>query len=111
MRRKQKQFLDNLSILGASLVLSVTAIMISSSLSFKTTDDSQLLYQILSQQKTQVKGAFSENSFCPKNKQIIGWIDFQGNKKIVQSLPIDTEPSACFTNIEEAQKEGYADEE
>jgi len=111
MRRVQKQLLDNLTLLGASVILSVTAITISTSLSFRTTDDSQLLYKILSGEKTQVKGAFSENEFCPKNKQIIGWIDFQGNKKIVQSLPEDAEPSACFSNLEEAQKEGYVDEE
>jgi hypothetical protein len=111
MRRKQKQFLDNLTILGASVLLSITAITISSGLSFKTTDNTALLYQFLTGEKTQVKGAFSENNSCPKNKQIIGWIDFTGNKKIVQSLPEGIEVSSCFSSIEEAKKEGYVDQE
>lgn len=111
MRRIYKQFLNNLTILVSSVILSVTAITISGSLNTKTVDDSALIYKILTGEKTQVKGAFSQNNFCPKNKQVIGWIDFQGNKKIVQSLPDDIQPSSCFKSVQEAQDNGYVDQD
>jgi hypothetical protein len=56
-----------------------------------------------------VQGANSndENSNCPEDKPIIGWIDYQGQKTIKYSLPEGELASACFATIEEAKEEGF----
>lgn len=107
MRLTKKHLLDNLAIFSASLVFAVVAISFSGSVSFRTTDDTTLLESVLFQQKTQVKGAYSGNNICPVEKPIVGWIDFEGNKKVVENLPKNQTPSACFKTIEEAKQEGF----
>jgi len=58
----------------------------------------------------QVKGA-SDTKYnyneCTEKSPIIGWIDYSGKKKIVDKLPQNTYPSACFSTIQEAQNSGY----
>jgi hypothetical protein len=107
MRLTRKHLFDNLAIFSASFAFAVIAISFSGSVSFRTADDTKLLEGVLFQQKTQVKGAYSGNNLCPTDQPIVGWIDFEGNKKVVENLPKNQSPSACFKTIEEAKKEGF----
>jgi hypothetical protein len=107
MGKKQKELFNNLTIFVGSVIFAFVAILFSGPISFQTMDDTQLLYKGVFDEKTQVKGAFSKNDFCPEIKPVIGWIDFQGNKKIVESLPADQQPSACFETLDKAKEEGY----
>ncbi len=59
---------------------------------------------------TQVLGANNledKELICPKEKPIIGWVDYFGNKKIVDYLDPEQKPSICFKNFEEANKDGF----
>jgi|688.fasta_scaffold42522_5 hypothetical protein len=109
MRVNKKHLLGNLAIFLGSMIFAVVAVGFSGSASFKTADDTQILGQILLQQPSQqqVKGVISENNYCPKDKPIMGWIDFDGSKKIIQNLNQNQLPSACFSDLEEAKKEGF----
>lgn len=49
----------------------------------------------------------SDKSPCPQDSPVIGWIDYRGEKLIVDSIPNDYPPSACFVSDEKAEQEGY----
>lgn len=107
MRPFWKNLIDNLTILSASLIFAIMAIAISNPISFKTVDDTQILYDLLRNQKSSVLGVSNQNSPCPQDKPIIGWIDFQGKKIITENLPGGQLPGACFQTLEEASAEGF----
>lgn len=80
----------------------------------ETTDDSSAVPEILRNGWGQgVLGKDSEDveAGCPKSAPIIGWIDFSGEKLIVDYLPEGQNPSACFASIQAANLEGYYEEE
>lgn len=72
-------------------------------------DDSVMLYRFLEgQQGKQVLGASTQDqSPCPPERPVIGWIDYAGSKTIRESLPPGALPSACFSSLVEARSQGY----
>jgi hypothetical protein len=79
---------------------------------FYTADDSSYLPSFLEKaNRPSVLGANTEEELriygCSKEKPVIGWIDYKGNKVIKESLPLNESASACFKNLEEAKKEGF----
>jgi len=82
----------------------------------ETYDDAiNLPYYMDSSDSNQVLGASSETEavpvsakeVCPESKPVLGWIDHEGKKLILESIPEGEAPSACFETVEGAQKEGY----
>jgi hypothetical protein len=51
--------------------------------------------------------SLSAGEVCPESKPVLGWINHEGEKLILESIPEGETPSACFENVERAQKEGY----
>jgi hypothetical protein len=111
----QKQiisFLSNALLLSVSLLVVMGIITFYKPVSFTTSDDYPHLIEYLEGQPVdrQVLGAQSEfidNAGCSQDKPIIGWIDYQGNKVIVDSLPEGKLASVCFRDITEANEQGY----
>ena len=48
-----------------------------------------------------------EDSPCPAEKPVIGWINYAGERKIRSTLPEGEFASACFETAQEAQLAGY----
>lgn len=100
-----KNFLQKLLFSGVIFGVAAFVVLISSTIyprssgggieSLKTQDSSVLGINTDNQEKTK----------CPKETPIIGWIDYAGNKKIVDD--INQSPSACFRSIEEAFEQGW----
>lgn len=116
MRRKHKSFILNLAIFGLCFIFAGFAVALVTPVSFHTADDSKILFEtILKEPKREVLGVSTEiyksdglNS-CPNDKPIIGWIDYQGKKIIVNGLDVDKKPSGCFKTVDEAKASGFED--
>ncbi len=96
-------------IVSSFLIITFTQVF-----AFRTYDDSKEVPQLLeSQNFGSVLGANSNSrndgeGYCPSSKPIIGWIDFEGNKRIMENLPINQEASACFRTEDEAKEAGFS---
>jgi hypothetical protein len=79
----------------------------------KTGDDSAMLFRFLEKQNSKQVLGVSTNTPdpCPSDRPIIGWINFQGQKTIQDSLSPEASASACFHTVEEAQSQGYTQPE
>lgn len=75
----------------------------------KTFNDSEYLKNNNKPQVLGVKETNNdlENNHCPVDKPVIGWIDYQGNKKIIDKLEKDQNPIICFESVEEAKNLGF----
>lgn len=97
------------------LVVIITAASVLSSTQFalRTADDSSYIQTALIKNSTrQVLGAstntiFKSSDFCPDNKNVLGFLDYNGSKIILGDENKFLEPTACFENIEQANSEGY----
>jgi hypothetical protein len=111
----QKQiisFLSNALLLSVSLLVVMGIITFYKPVSFTTSDDYPHLLDYLEEQPLddRVLGAqseFIEQAGCSEDKPVIGWIDYQGQKIIVNSLPEGKIASVCFSSVDEANEQGY----
>jgi hypothetical protein len=116
MRRKHKSFIANLAIFGLCFIFAGFAVALVTPVSFRTADNSKILFEkILKEPKNEVLGASTELykadslNACPEEKPVIGWIDYQGQKIVVNSLGQNQKPSVCFKTIDEATAAGFVD--
>jgi hypothetical protein len=93
-------------IVSSFLIITFTQVF-----AFRTHDDSKEIPALIeSQSFRNVLGANSNDSgedYCPSSKPVIGWVDFEGNKRIMEFLPVNQEASACFRTEEEAKEAGF----
>ncbi len=81
---------------------------VSSGSSHTTEDDSESVLDAFHSSGTGVLGIDDDSDkACPDDKPVMGWIDYRGEKKIVDHVPDNQDPSACFSSIENAKTEGY----
>lgn len=104
--------LQKVFIFGSSILLIWTLLYAGVNNSYKTVNDQDQLYKLLEQtQNTNVLGANSESKseyrYCPENKPIVGWIDYQGKKTIRTELPKSETASSCFVDTKEANQAGF----
>lgn len=76
-----------------------------------TEDDSSSFFEFLKGSEGKgvlgVGGSSSDDgSVCPKDKPVIGWMDYSGRKVVVGSVPSGQKP-VCFESIEKANAEGF----
>ena len=116
MRRKHKSFILNLAIFGLCFIFAGFSVALVTPVSFRTADDSKILFEtLLKEPKSEVLGAstqiYKDDSLdsCPEDRPIIGWINYQGKKILVQSLDKDQNPSNCFKTLDEAKTSGFTD--
>ncbi len=110
-RRRLRKLFHNFLLFGWSVAISVMAIALFTPVSFVTDDDREDLLNFWENTpSSQVLGAqtYSGDKLgCPDNKPIIGWIDYSGNKKIVDILPEEKIASGCFVDLQEANEAGF----
>lgn len=119
LNKKQKQKVENFFIhltKGITIVFFTLAFMVVFATPFYTADDTKFLPTVLEEINTRsVLGASTENKSyiygCNEDRPIVGWIDYSGNKVIRDILPEGETASACFKNVEEAVKNGFANNE
>ena len=116
MRRKHKSFILNLAIFGLCFIFAGFAVALVTPVSFRTADDSKILFEtLLKEPKSEVLGASTQIykteglNTCPADRPIIGWINYQGKKIVVQALDKDQKPSSCFKTLDEAKASGFVD--
>lgn len=97
------------------VVLTGVTILSTTQFALHTADDSRYLeLALIKNQKTeQVLGASTTNdqsttnNLCPESQPVLGFIDFKGNKLILDKLDDTQKPSACFIDISKANADGY----
>lgn len=80
--------------------------------SFTTADDTSHLFEILQRTaKRNILGASNDSQDylkgCSEEAPVIGWIDYRGEKVVVDTLPDSEDASACFVDLDEAAKQGF----
>ena len=109
---KQGKFLKNSLIYGLCFVVTFLVVLMVAPAQSTTVDDSVQLKNLLSKQLNKnILGANSKNQNtyfgCSETKPYIGWINFSGEKKLMERLPDGASASGCFATEKEALEGGF----
>ncbi len=98
------------------VIITAGAILLSTQFALYTADDSKYLENaLISNRRKQVLGASTNNvennqlnsTLCPEQSQVLGYINYRGEKLILDNKNLDQKPTACFKTVEEANSDGY----